>query len=138
MDKEIIYSLRKDNYVMSKGIDSNFYMKIFHIYQNLYAMTDHGHIFLPCPEICPIPLTIEILKNSNLKDLGSDIFSISNSLNISFGKNIVVFDEDDDKDKLYLECNEEYMIKRIDFVHELQNLYYYLNDNKKEELKIVL
>lgn len=137
MDKEIIYSLRKGNYIMSKGIDSHFYMRIFHIHQNLYAMTDHGHIFLPNPEICPIPLTIEILKNSNLKDLGSDIFSISNNLSISFGKNIVVFDEDDDKDKLYLECNEEYVIKGIDFVHELQNLYYYLND-KKEELKVVL
>lgn len=137
MDREIVYSLRKNNYIMSKGIDSCFYARIFHIYQNYYAMTDHGHIYLLNPEIQPIPLTIEILRNSNLKDLGSDIFSISNNLNISFGKCIAVFDEDDDKDKLYLECNEEYMIKRIDFVHELQNLYYYLNDTNRD-LKIVL
>ena len=137
MDREIVYSLRKNNYIMSKGIDSCFYARIFHIYQNSYAMTDHGHIYLLNPEIQPIPLTIEILRNSNLKDLGSDIFSIRINLNISFVYCIAVFDEDDDKDKLYLECNEEYMIKRIDFVHELQNLYYYLNDTNRD-LKIVL
>lgn len=131
MDKETIYSLRKDNYIISKGIDSCFYAKIFHIYQNSYAITDHGHICLLSSKIQPIPLTIEILKNSNLKDLGDNIFSLGNNINITFGRNIVVFDgEEEDKDKLYLECNEEYTLKKINFVHELQNIYFYLNDSQ--------
>ena len=127
-----ITDLRIGNWINIRNHDAKIGPAFFTDFDN-YDFENDG-IFKP--EIQPILLTEEWLLKFGFKK-GKVLTNIYYSLNIdaSYGASIVAFIENEKKLEIYLsDCDGGHIGKKLEYVHELQNLYFALTG---EELEVI-